>query len=232
MSRSTTACCAWSRRRRPRSFICRLSSARRCGTRMRAWRFPIFRWCSAGCSRPSGRRRSRFTTRIGSARSSSRSRSPRRSATSGITTRGAPELRRPALTLACLVLVQVTLGAFVIWSQKNVAINTAHVVVGALTLATSLVLTLRSHRVRFGERRRRRARAPASRAPPRPIGCPRVKNVDAGVPRRLVRALRTSRASRRRLSRAHQTAPELARRRHRRHRLLPRRRRESASTRA
>jgi cytochrome c oxidase assembly protein subunit 15 len=59
------------------------------------------------------------------------------------------ELRRPALTLACLVLVQITLGAFVIWSQKNVAINTAHVAVGALTLATSLVLTLRSHRIRF-----------------------------------------------------------------------------------
>ena len=55
----------------------------------------------------------------------------------------------PRSLLACLVLAQVTLGAFVIWSQKNVAINTAHVVVGALTLATSLVLTLRSHQVRF-----------------------------------------------------------------------------------
>jgi cytochrome c oxidase assembly protein subunit 15 len=62
---------------------------------------------------------------------------------------GRPELRRPALALCGLVLVQVTLGAFVIWSQKNVAINTAHVVVGALTLATSLTLTLRSYRVRF-----------------------------------------------------------------------------------
>jgi cytochrome c oxidase assembly protein subunit 15 len=61
------------------------------------------------------------------------------------------ELRGPALTLACLVLAQVTLGAFVVWSQKNIAINTAHVVVGALTLATSLVLTLRSHRIRFGD---------------------------------------------------------------------------------
>lgn len=60
-----------------------------------------------------------------------------------------PELRRPATLLVALVLTQVTLGAFVIWSQKNVAINTAHVVVGALTLATSLVLTLRSYRVQF-----------------------------------------------------------------------------------
>jgi cytochrome c oxidase assembly protein subunit 15 len=61
------------------------------------------------------------------------------------------ELRRPALALACLVLVQVALGAFVVWSQKNVAINTAHVVVGALTLATSLVLSLRSHHARFDD---------------------------------------------------------------------------------
>ena len=59
------------------------------------------------------------------------------------------ELCRPAALLACLVLMQVTLGAYVIWSEKNVAINTAHVVIGALTLATSLVLTLRSHRLRF-----------------------------------------------------------------------------------
>jgi len=61
-----------------------------------------------------------------------------------------PELRRPATILMCLVLTQATLGAYVIWSEKNVLINTAHVVVGALTLATSLVLTLRSYRVRFG----------------------------------------------------------------------------------
>jgi cytochrome c oxidase assembly protein subunit 15 len=59
------------------------------------------------------------------------------------------DLMRPALLLACLLLVQVTLGAFVIWSEKDVAINTAHVVTGALTLATSLVLTLRSHRLHF-----------------------------------------------------------------------------------
>ena len=82
---------------------------------------------------------------------------------------GRSDLRRPALALACLVLAQVTLGAFVIWSQKNVAINTAHVVVGALTLATSLVLTLRSHHLRFAgaatvPARVRRASARASTA--------------------------------------------------------------------
>jgi cytochrome c oxidase assembly protein subunit 15 len=71
---------------------------------------------------------------------------------------GRSELRRPALTLACLVLAQVTLGALVIWSEKNVAINTAHVVVGALTLASSLVLTLRSHQVRFNDAARAKVR--------------------------------------------------------------------------
>lgn len=72
------------------------------------------------------------------------------------------ELRRPAILLSCLVLAQVTLGAFVIWSEKNVAINTAHVVVGALALGTSLVLALRSHRVRFRD-------AAAAVHQPRPI---------------------------------------------------------------
>ncbi len=63
---------------------------------------------------------------------------------------GRPELRRPAAVLVGLVLTQITLGAYVIWSERNIAINTGHVVVGALTLATSLVVTLRSYRVRFG----------------------------------------------------------------------------------
>ena len=58
------------------------------------------------------------------------------------------ELRRPAALLATLVLVQICLGGLIILTKKDVAINTAHVVSGALVLATSLVLTLRSHRVR------------------------------------------------------------------------------------
>jgi cytochrome c oxidase assembly protein subunit 15 len=65
--------------------------------------------------------------------------------------RARPELARPALLLIVLVMTQVMLGAFVIWSQKDVTINTAHVITGALTLATSLVLTLRSFRVRFAD---------------------------------------------------------------------------------
>ncbi len=60
------------------------------------------------------------------------------------------ELRRPALLLGLLVAIQVTLGAFVVWSGLQPVLNTAHVVNGALVLATSLVLTLRSYRLRFG----------------------------------------------------------------------------------
>jgi cytochrome c oxidase assembly protein subunit 15 len=59
------------------------------------------------------------------------------------------ELVRPVLLLLVFLMVQVTLGAFVIWSGKNPLINTAHVVNGALVLATSLVLSLRSFRAGF-----------------------------------------------------------------------------------
>jgi cytochrome c oxidase assembly protein subunit 15 len=59
------------------------------------------------------------------------------------------ELRRPALLLVALVAVQITLGALTILSQRDVWINSAHVVCGAGVLATSLVLTLRSWHVSF-----------------------------------------------------------------------------------
>jgi cytochrome c oxidase assembly protein subunit 15 len=65
-----------------------------------------------------------------------------------------PRLRRPALLLVLLVATQVTLGAYVVWSGLQPIINTAHVVNGALLLATSVVLTLRSFRPRFEETRR------------------------------------------------------------------------------
>jgi cytochrome c oxidase assembly protein subunit 15 len=63
--------------------------------------------------------------------------------------RNRPELRRPALLLTLLVLVQGTLGAFVVLSGLQPVINTAHVVNGALVLGTSVVLTLRTFRARF-----------------------------------------------------------------------------------
>jgi cytochrome c oxidase assembly protein subunit 15 len=59
------------------------------------------------------------------------------------------DLVRPALLLVALVLVQITLGAFVIWSGRDPIVNTAHVVNGAAVLGTSLVLTLRSFRAGF-----------------------------------------------------------------------------------
>jgi cytochrome c oxidase assembly protein subunit 15 len=63
--------------------------------------------------------------------------------------RGRLELYRPATLVIGLVAVQVTLGALTVLSQRNVWINSLHVVCGALVLATSLVLTLRSWRFRF-----------------------------------------------------------------------------------
>lgn len=59
------------------------------------------------------------------------------------------ELVRPAVLLLVLLTLQVTLGAYVIWSGKHFVINSLHVMTGASVLATSLVLTLRAHRARF-----------------------------------------------------------------------------------
>ena len=60
-------------------------------------------------------------------------------------------IARPAAWLAALLFVQIVLGAFTVWSRRAVWINSAHVVCGALVLATSLVLTLRSWRVKFAD---------------------------------------------------------------------------------
>lgn len=57
--------------------------------------------------------------------------------------RQVPAFARPAGLLVTLVLVQVVLGAFTIWTGKGVLPTTFHVLNGAVILATSLVLTLR-----------------------------------------------------------------------------------------
>lgn len=57
-----------------------------------------------------------------------------------------PALRLPAHLLAGLVLVQLALGILTILTQKQYTITTLHVVNGALTLATSLVLTMRARK--------------------------------------------------------------------------------------
>jgi cytochrome c oxidase assembly protein subunit 15 len=55
-------------------------------------------------------------------------------------------LVRPAAGLLVLVSLQILLGALTIWSVKAVLPTTLHVAVGASTLATSLILTLRAFR--------------------------------------------------------------------------------------
>jgi cytochrome c oxidase assembly protein subunit 15 len=60
-----------------------------------------------------------------------------------------PELTRPAVLLLIAVAVQITLGALVVLSRKQPIINTLHVATGAIVLGTSVVLTLRTYRVRF-----------------------------------------------------------------------------------
>jgi heme a synthase len=57
------------------------------------------------------------------------------------------ELVRPATLLFLLVCSQATLGALVVLSGLHPIVNTAHVVNGALVLGTSLVLSLRVHRI-------------------------------------------------------------------------------------
>jgi len=55
-------------------------------------------------------------------------------------------LRRPAVLLSGLVILQLALGALTIWTRRAVVPMTAHVAVGAAVLATSVVLTLRVYR--------------------------------------------------------------------------------------
>src|SRR5208282_3846115 len=56
-------------------------------------------------------------------------------------------LRRPAIGLFILLVVQICLGAITIWSERAVLPTTSHVALGAAVLATSLTLTLRAYRI-------------------------------------------------------------------------------------
>ena len=64
---------------------------------------------------------------------------------------GRRELTGPAVLVVALVAVQVALGALTVLSRRDVWINSAHVVCGALVLTMSLVLTLRTWRVKFAD---------------------------------------------------------------------------------
>ena len=57
-----------------------------------------------------------------------------------------PRLTRPAWTLMALVLIQFSLGVFVIWHQKPRTLTTLHVVNGAALLGTTLLLAMRATR--------------------------------------------------------------------------------------
>ncbi|MCG3119296.1 MAG: Heme A synthase [bacterium] len=57
------------------------------------------------------------------------------------------KLFRPALLLLGALIAQLTLGAFTVWTQKEVLITTTHVATGALILGTSLFLTLRTRKL-------------------------------------------------------------------------------------
>jgi heme a synthase len=58
-------------------------------------------------------------------------------------------LARPATLILALVAAQVTLGALTVLTRRDVWINSVHLVCGATVLATSIVITLRSWRVKF-----------------------------------------------------------------------------------
>ncbi|HYV51588.1 MAG TPA: COX15/CtaA family protein [Dongiaceae bacterium] len=64
-----------------------------------------------------------------------------------VAARRAPRnLRTLALGMTLIVLVQVMLGASIIWTSRQVVVATVHVVVGAVLLACSMVLTVKTHR--------------------------------------------------------------------------------------
>jgi heme a synthase len=54
------------------------------------------------------------------------------------------KLREPAVLLLALMAMQVLLGALTVWTGKGVQIATSHVALGALLLAVSVVLSIRS----------------------------------------------------------------------------------------
>lgn len=60
-------------------------------------------------------------------------------------------LVRPAGILALLLVAQFTLGAYVVWTARDIYVNSLHVMTGALVLAAALIVTLRAHRPLFGK---------------------------------------------------------------------------------
>lgn len=63
---------------------------------------------------------------------------------------GRPGLRKTAVAIASLVLLQIALGGLTVLSRKDVLITTGHVAAGALILGASLALVLASSRAGVG----------------------------------------------------------------------------------
>jgi len=82
------------------------------------------------------------------------------------THRDEAELRRPALGLILLLVMQICLGALTIWTGRAVIPTTSHVLIGAAVLATSLTITLRAYHV-YGMAGRGRAAVAGADAHPR-----------------------------------------------------------------
>jgi cytochrome c oxidase assembly protein subunit 15 len=59
-------------------------------------------------------------------------------------------LRAASVVLVGLIALQITLGAQIIWTGRSVSMTTGHVVVGALTLAVTFLVTFLSHRGSIG----------------------------------------------------------------------------------
>jgi cytochrome c oxidase assembly protein subunit 15 len=64
--------------------------------------------------------------------------------------RGTPVLRRLSTLWLGLVLAQITLGAWTIWSNKAADIATAHVAIGAVTFAIGIIISTVLLRLRHG----------------------------------------------------------------------------------
>ena len=88
------------------------------------------------------------------------------------------ELVWPSIVLLCLLPLQITLGALTVLTGKHYIINSLHVVTGASVLVTSLILTLRTFRVRFADQIGS-TYAPARVGPPE--GGPHVSKGEGGA---------------------------------------------------
>lgn len=73
------------------------------------------------------------------------------------------DLRALAAIMILLLMVQIALGASIIWTARNPYVTTAHVLGGALTFATTFLLTWLAHRHQL------EGTAPAALRP-RPVG--------------------------------------------------------------